>query len=176
MIPLKKCNFITGDINSVSFALTKVISFLEDDGRNSILFSRPKRSSSNDTSLKYLISNKIEFVGLQDLENLLFTPGNLFRVDLIIFDFWHLNLSALLEYKKIIDRLEIDHIIVAKEYHYKNTEEVTDYHITSEIKGRNRSHFWISDKISGWTSNLEDLSTSYIRDKKITQIINKSDN
>ena len=33
----------------------------------------------------------------------------------------------------------------------------------------------ITDKISGWSSNLSGLTKSYIRDKKIDQLFNKDD-
>lgn len=173
MIPLKRCNFITGDSNSVSYAVNKVIEFLEDDGRNSLLFSKPRSSSSNNTSLRYLISNKIEFDSFQQFKDSIFNTGNLFRVDLLIFDFWHLGLSSIHEYKNEIDKLNIDYIIVAKEYHYKSSDDVNDYHVVSEIKVKSKSDFWITDKISGWKSNLDDLGKSYIRDKKIGQVIDK---
>lgn len=174
MIPLKKCNYITGDTHSVSFAVTRILRFLEDDGRNPLLFSKPKSTSSSTTSLKYLFDNKIEFSNLIDFTELINNEGNLFRVDLLIFDFWHLSLNSLLEYKTQIDKLGIEYIIVAKNYHYKNTDDVNDYHVISDSKGGSfQTDFWITDKISGWTSNLEDLSKSYIRDKKINQIINK---
>ncbi len=172
MIPLKKCNYITGDINSVSHAVTRIISFLDDDGRNSLLFCKPRSSNSTNTSLKYFIDNKFEFNNYEDFKNIIGTDGNLFRVDLLIFDFWHLNLSSIIEYKILIDKLNIDYIIVAKEYHYKSSDDVTDYHVKSEIKDI-KSEYWITDKISGWTSELDSLKKSYIRDKKINQVINK---
>lgn len=172
MIPLRKCNYITGDITSVSYAVNRVINFLEDDGRNPLLFCKPRNSTSTNTSLKYLIDNKFEFNNFDEFKDILQERGNLFRVDLLIFDFWHLNLSGVIEYKSVIDKLNIDYIIVAKEYHYKSSDDVTDYHIRSEVKDY-KSEYWITDKISGWSSDIDSLKKSYIRDKKINQVINK---
>ena len=70
--------------------------------------------------------------------------------------------------------INIDYIIVAKEYHYKMSSDVCDYHVKREIKKNNRENdYCITDKISGWTSDLTELSKSWIRDKKIDQIFNK---
>lgn len=180
MINLKRCNFVTGDLMSVSYAVNRIVKFLEDDGRNPLLFCKPRSSSSNTTSLKYFIDNKLEFNNFEEFKNIIKDDGNLFRVDLLIFDFWHLNVSSIIDYKSVIDKLNIDYIIVAKEYHYKSSDDVTDYHVRSEIKNSQnilnmdpRSEYWITDKISGWTSDLDALSKSYIRDKRIDTIINK---
>jgi hypothetical protein len=98
----------------------------------------------------------------------------LFRVDLLIFDFWGLSVSTIIEYREIIDKLNIDYIIVAKEYHYKMSDDVGDYHVKHEIKNNHiENNYYITDKISGWTSDLTELSKSWIRDKKIDQIFNK---
>ena len=83
-----------------------------------------------------------------------------------------MNLSGVIEYKSVIDKLNIDYIIVTKEYHYKSSDDVTDYHIRSEVKDY-KSEYWITDKISGWSSDIDSLKKSYIRDKKINQVINK---
>ena len=37
------------------------------------------------------------------------------------------------------------------------------------------NEYLITDKISGWSSNLSGLTKSYIRDKKIDQLFNKDD-
>ncbi len=176
MIPLKKCNYITGDTNSVSYAVNRIVRFLEDDGRNPLLFAKPKSSSSKNTTLRYLIDNKIEFNDFFQFKSLLNDDGNLFRVDLLVFDFWHLSSNSIKEYQYEIDKLNIDYIIVTKEYYYKTSDDVNDYHIISDSKKSGfQTEYWITDKITGWTSNLDDLTKSYIRDKKINQVINKSD-
>ena len=110
---------------------------------------------------------------LNHFEELLFNKGKLFRVDLLVFDFWHLNVSSIIEYKSLIDKLDIDYIILAKEYHYKSSDDVNDYHVKIESRELYHSEYSITDKISGWTSNLENLSKSYIRNKKIDDIFNK---
>jgi hypothetical protein len=86
-----------------------------------------------------------------------------------------LSVSSIIEYKQVIDKLNIDYIILAKEYHYKSSEDVNDYHVKIESRELYHSEYSITDKISGWTSNLENLSKSYIRNKKIDDIFNKND-
>ncbi len=118
---------------------------------------------------------KIEFHNLNHFEELLSNKGKLFRVDLLVFDFWHLNVSSIIEYKSFIDKLNIDYIILAKEYHYKSSDDVNDFHIKIESKELHINEYLITDKISGWSSNLSGLTKSYIRDKKIDQLFNKAD-
>lgn len=174
MIQVKRCNYITGNPSDVSFAVNKIVNFLEMEGRNPVLFCKPKRSSSGST-IKYLMDPKIEFHNLNHFEELLSNKGKLFRVDLLVFDFWHLNVSSIIEYKSFIDKLNIDYIILAKEYHYKSSDDVNDFHIKIESKELHINEYLITDKISGWSSNLSGLTKSYIRDKKIDQLFNKDD-
>ncbi len=174
MIQVKRCNYITGNPSDVSFAVNKIVNFLEMEGRNSVLFCKPKKSSSGST-IKYLMDPKIEFNNLNHFEELLSNKGKLFRVDLLVFDFWHLNVSSIIEYKSFIDKLNIDYIILAKEYHYKSSDDVNDFHIKIESKELHINEYLITDKISGWSSNLSGLTKSYIRDKKIDQLFNKGD-
>lgn len=170
MIELKRCNYITGDTTSVSFGVSKIIKFLELAGRNTILLTRPK--TSNTTSLKYFINNKIEFQNYDDFKSITSNRGNLFRVDLIVADLWHLKVSGIIEYKAVLDTLGIDYIILAKEYHYKESDNVTDYHIKKEaVSGSYNDQYIITNKINGWSVDVESLIKSYIRDKKIDGII-----
>ena len=69
---------------------------------------------------------------------------------------------------------------MAKEYHYKSTDEVNDYHIRGELKSdwvlsEFKSYIIVTDNINKWTSNLEDLIKSYIRDKKIDNLFGNED-
>jgi len=173
MIQIKRCNYITGGPSDVSYAVKKIIDFLEMEGRNAVLFCKPRNSNSTVTALRYLMEPKIEFNNIEDFTEVLNDKGNLFRVDLLLFDFWHLSVSSIIEYKQIIDKLNIDYIILAKEYHYKSSDDVNDYHVKVESRDNYHNEYSITDRISGWTSNLENLSKSYIRNKKIDDIFNK---
>jgi hypothetical protein len=175
MIEIKRCNYITGNPSDVSYAVKKIVDFLDMEGRNPVLFCKPSSSNSTATTLKYLMDPKINFNNIEDFTEVLNNKGNLFRVDLLVFDFWHLSVSSIIEYKQVIDKLNIDYIILAKEYHYKSSEDINDYHVKTESRELYHSEYSITDKISGWTSNLENLSKSYIRNKKIDDIFNKDD-
>ena len=91
-------------------------------------------------------------------------------------DFWHLTPIEISIWKKEIDKLGLDHLIIAKEYHYKSTDDVTDYHLRREYKTVGKNELFITDNINKWTSTLESLIKSYRRDKKINDIFGGSDN
>ena len=59
MIQIKKYNYITGDTTAVSFGVSKIIDFLDLDGRNILLICK-QRGNSNSTGLNYLYHNKKE--------------------------------------------------------------------------------------------------------------------
>jgi hypothetical protein len=178
MIEIKRCNYVTGETADVSFGLSKIVHFLETDGRNAILFCRPKIFGGQ---IRYFMDNKLEFSDFNEFCSLLENKSNIFRIDLLMFDFWHLNTFDIGTYQNEIDKLGIDYIIIAKSYHYKDSKskDITDYHIKRESKDSGStlgsmtfdSKYTITDNISGWSSDLDSLRLSYIRDKKIDGII-----
>lgn len=176
MIEFKRCNYITGDrISNVSSVVSKIIDFVEMDGKNTILFH------DNNSNLRHYLSNKRMFKGLDNIIEVISEKGVLFRADLIILDFWGYNTSGEIfdDVKKYLDTLDIDYLIIAKKYHYKNTDNICDYHITYESDDNysfnNEYKYIITDKITNWSSSLSDCKKSYIRDKKIGQIFDKDD-
>ena len=177
MIQLKRCNYITGEPNELAFAVSDIIRFLETDGKTPLLLTPPKShdNGGSSTSLKYLYHTQLNFTTLDEFTEILNNKANLFRVDLLIFDFYHLKPFQITSYKKIIDNLGIDHIIIAKEYHYKTTDDVNDFHIRREYKDLHKNEVHITDNINKWTSTLKSLSVSYIRDKKIDNLFGDND-
>jgi hypothetical protein len=166
--------------------VSSIVKFLEVDGRNPILFTPPKpigSKSKNITNLIYYISPYVTWKDFEDFKCKIEDPANRFRVNLMIFDFWNLSRSFISKYKELIDELNIDYIIVAKEYIYKESDDVTDFHVKTEYKDLsfsgtythtpNKSEIWVTNKIDGWTATLDSLKTGYIRDKKIDDIFNK---
>jgi len=174
MIQLKRCNYITGDPNELGFAVSDIVKFLETDGRNALLFTPPRATTEDkkgvSTSIKYIFSNQFTFDNFNQFSEIIANRSNLFRVDLLVFDFYHLSPWQISDYKKLIDELNIDHIIIAKEYHYKTSDDVNDFRVRREYKDLNKSETHITDNINKWTSTLKSLSVSYIRDKKIDNI------
>ena len=82
-------------------------------------------------------------------------------------------------YRYLIDKLNIKYIILSKEFEYKESEDISDYHV--EVKysdftnsttrvGDFKSDIFLTDKKNGWKSTLDSLKTSYIRDKKIDSL------
>ena len=169
MIELKKCNFITGDPRSVSFGVHSVLSFLELEGRNIMLLCKPKTVDTS-SSLKYIWNVKKEFTDFFSFKKLLKDNSALFRIDLLVVDLWSLR-NIPIEYKQALDETGIQYIILSKQYHYTSSEDIGDFHIQNESDGTFNSKYTITDKVSGWSSSLEDLKKSYIRDKRIDGII-----
>ena len=75
--------------------------------------------------------------------------------------------------------LDIKYIILAKEFEYKESEDVSDYHVEvkysdsinfTSLSGSFKSEIFLSDEKNGWKSTLDSLKTSYIRDKKIDSL------
>ena len=181
MIEIKRCNYVTGDAPSVSFGLSRIIDFLETSGRTPLFLSNPLKS----LLLKYFIhTSRLDFEHISNLTNTLENKSNLFRVDLIIIDLWYIKtISSIIEFKELLDKVGIDYIIVSSKYHYKDSDDIRVYKIEKEsIDVGNNSlgsyhipdyKYWITDKIGGWRSTIDDLIISYRRDKKIDDIFRK---
>lgn len=182
MIIIKRCNYITGDILDISSGVKQIVEFLELSGRICLLVTNGKpKNSINISSLYSYLSNQYIFDDIDDFINIINDKSNFLGADILIFDFWNLSRYLILDYKKEIDKLGIDHIIVAKEYHYKSTDDVTDYHLRREYKENwslpspFKERIVVTDNINKWTSNFEDLVKSYIRDKKIDNLFGSND-
>lgn len=173
MIDLKKCNYITGDPQCVSYGVNKILKFFELEGRTILLLTTSRQTTS--TTLKYLFNNRVEYSTYDDFKSILDDKGKLFRVDLIVADLWHLkNVANIGQYTKLLNDSGIDHIVMAQRYHYKDTDSVNDFHITRESSGIS-DKYTINDTISDWSADIDGLIKSYIRDKKIDGIIGDQD-
>lgn len=180
MIEIKRCNYITGDLNSVSYGLSKIINFLETAGRNPLFLFKPIGYSRSGSSLKSFIqTSKLEFNNRYEFQEIIDNKSNLFRVDLIVVDLLHLNsVSSVLDYKEMLDKVGVDYIIVSDKYHYKEGDDIFIYKIEKEsVDTANipyhfftNNKYFISEKVGGWRSSLDDLIVSYRRDKKIDDI------
>lgn len=178
MIDLKRCNYFTGDLSEVGYAISDIVKILELEDRNCLLITKPKpvdSSTKNEiTSLIHHINPQYIFKNLDDFIKLIEDKSNFFRIDLIIFDFWSINKALIPKYKELIDKLDIDYIIVAKEYTYKTSDDVTDYHISAESdynSSRYKNERIIKDHINGWSATIDSLKEAYIRDKKLDDIL-----
>jgi hypothetical protein len=173
MINLKKYNYFTGDKSSVASGVSSVVNFLDLTGHNYILFTPPKPSESNklyDLCLYHYLNNKIEFNNIDDFKEKILNKSNLFRVDLIVFDFWSKKKMNWDNYLDIIKDLPQNFIIVTKEFQYKSTDDVNDFLLQMEYKELHRTENWLTDRITGSTVTLDSLKKSYIRDKKIEHL------
>jgi hypothetical protein len=178
MITLKKYNYFTGTPNDVSNSVSKIVRFLELEEWNSILFCR------ENSTIKHQMPNNFEFKNLEHFRELVSNPGNLFRCNLIILDLWGFNLIEIDRFKSIVENLDIKIIILAKEFNYKTGDDVGDYHVITKYNNNItptslsfpiKSETIITERISNWTSTLDDLKKSYIRDKKIDKLFEDDD-
>lgn len=179
MVNLKRRNYFTGELPDVGYAIKHIVDFLENDGRNSLLITPPKSTTSekkqkSNTTLKYLLNNQFTFENLEEFTEILENSSNLFRVDLLIFDFTHLQKWEITDYKEVIDKLDIDYIIAALEYHYILDENTNDFHIRREYKDLKKSDLFVTDNINKWTTNINELEISYKRDLKIKNIFGEN--
>jgi hypothetical protein len=181
MITLKRCNYFTGNPHHVGYTIKHIIDFLENEGVNYLLISPPdniyfdrgtkKKKQGITTNLRYLLSNQITFKSFNEFNQILSNKSNLFRVNLLVFDFSLIGKFEMDEYKKVINNLGIDYLIASNEYHYINDGGVNDFHVRTEYKDLSKSETYITDNINKWTSSLKELEISYIRDIKINTII-----
>lgn len=175
MIDLKKYNYFTGDnIGHVSRGVSIISDFLELAGSNYVLFTPDFKST-----LYHHFDNKIIFSNLFDFIDKISNKSNLFRLDFIVFDFWHLNKDTFWLYKNEIDDLNINAIIVSREYGYSDSEDVNDFSLRYEYKKNpnsldDKSDIWLSDNINKTSTTLEYLKISYIRDKKLEYLFGDS--
>lgn len=177
MITLKKYNYFTGTPNDVSNSVSKIVRFLELEEWNSILFCR------ENSTIKHQMPNNFEFKNLEHFRELVIDPGNLFRCNLIVLDLWGFNLIEIDKFKSIVENLDIKIIILAKEFNYKTGDDVGDYHVITKYNNITptslsfpiKSETIITERISNWTSTLDDLKKSYIRDKKIDKLFEDDD-
>ena len=176
MIEVKKYNYFTGDKSSVASGVSAIVNFLDLAGYNYVLFTPPKPSESSkiyDLCLYHHLSNKIEFDNIDDFKENILNKSNLFRVDLIVFDFWSKGKMNWSPYLDVIKDLPQNFIIVAKEFQYKSTDDVNDFLLQKEYKDLHKSDTWITDRINGTTETIDSLKKSYIRDKKIEHLFGK---
>jgi hypothetical protein len=180
MIFLKKYNFFTGTPNHISSVLLEVVNFLEVDNYNYVLFTPNKEKSCG---LIYGLHSCILFNNFEEFEELVNDKSNLFRVNLIVIDLYQYKSHQVTNFLKVIEKLDYKFIIIAKEYHYKSTDDVNDFHVeikynldpnittpTSFNATRNLQSKFIKDNINGWTTELDKLKGAYIRDKKIDSL------
>jgi len=174
MIEIKRNNYFTGDVNSVSSGVKDIVNFLELAGRNYLLLTPPRNKPSHlhnqSNTIKYYLDNQFNFNNFDEFVSIIENKSNLFRVDLLVLDFWHLNSTQITNWKREVDKLDIDCFIIGREYHYKTSDDVTDYHLRYEYKRMDKNELFITDNINKWTATLESLIKSYRRDKKIDDI------
>ena len=142
-------------------------------GHNYVLFTPPRPTGSSkvhDICLYHYLDNKIEFNNIDDFKDKILDKSNLFRVDLIVFDFWSIKKMNWSYYLNEITNLPQNFIIVAKEFQYKTTDDVNDFWLQTEYKDLHKTDNWITDRINKNTTTIDSLKKAYIRDKKLEHL------
>jgi len=178
MINLKNINYFNGNTSDLRDGLTQIVKFMELDGLNSLLISPLNKyiSDINCIQLQQSIDNYITYSTFEEFEEILDNKSNIFRVDLLIFDLYYESKVLIDSYIDIIKKLNIKHIlIICNEYYYKKSDCINDFTIIREYDNvKSKYVTYLTDNINKWTSSIESLKISYIRDKKIDIIIDKS--
>jgi mRNA-degrading endonuclease HigB of HigAB toxin-antitoxin module len=178
MIELKKINYFTGDTNDVARVVSKIVSFLELDGVNPVFFTTEHNKSIGKLCN---IVPRIEFKKITDFNKKIHDNNLVFRANLFVLDFWGLDKSTIVEYKKLISDIDAKFIIMAKEYIYSDSEDVSDFHVLVKYSSNGntlydfKSEIFITNNIDGWKSTIDELKKSYIRDKKINGLLGDSE-
>jgi len=178
MINLSQTNYFTGEISPVSSAVSKIVQFLEIDGSNPI-FLTPSisnlSSNSNTIGKSCTIVPRVEFAGIADFDYKLADRGLMFRCNLIVADLWHLDRTGVGNYRKMLVETGIRHIIMAREYHYSESEDVSDFHVVVKYEGSIqlgfKSETTITEKRQNWKATLEELKKGFIRDRRLDGLL-----
>jgi len=168
MIELKKYNYFTGEKNDVSHGVSDIVKFMDLAGSNYLLITpRKNEIAIGSGCLYHFLSNKIVYHDVSCFEEIISNKSNLFRIDLLVIDLWPISDEQHHLYLKCLSDLDIPILITASRYQCKIHDNVMEYNIRKEYKGGSKSEIWISDKNRNWTTTINSLKKSYIRDKKI---------
>lgn len=192
MISLSQTNYFTGEVGSVSAAVSRIVRFLEIEGINPIFLTpavSQLASNAKTIGKSCAIVPRVEFAGIADFDHKLADRGLMFRCNLIVADLWHLDRTGVGNYRKMLAETGIKHIIMAREYRYSESEDVSDFHIVVKYESLGagqgispgsmqlgfKSETTITEKRHNWKSTLEELKKSYIRDRRIDGILGEED-
>jgi hypothetical protein len=170
MINIKKINYINGKHRNVSaYGIYDIIKFLELDNYNVLTIKHV-----NDTHFNHL--HNISYSSFDNFKKIISDKSNLFRINLILLSLINMDMTEMGKYVTEISDLNISCIIYCDKYLYKSSDDVNDYTITRDEETRRYiQKYYLTDNINNWCSSFDDLKKSYIRDKKINNILGKTE-
>jgi hypothetical protein len=168
MIRFKKYNYFNGEKSHVAHGISSIVKFMELTGLNYLLITGEK---GKDNCLEHYLSNKIIYHDVSCFLDILQNKSNLFRLDLLVVDLWSVPQNKQSKYIDILSNIEIPILISTPYFHYKSVEDVNEFYLRTEYKELFKNDLWISDVNSKWTTTIESLKKSYIRDKKIEGLL-----
>ena len=183
MLDLKRFNYFSGEENAVSKAVLQICQMHELAGNMAILFYF---EHNNKIGLNYHMHPAHAYRTNAELSNMLNDKGLLFRSDIVVIDAWEMNVEALDRIVNQVKDLAIYFIIMTQSYHVvSNNENVSEYTAHSNlVEGKYKTvvglghgiqipirDTLIKSKTDGWSATTDDLKASFIRDRRLDDLL-----
>lgn len=173
MVKLKKYNYFKGkNPNDVSSVISSVCKFFELEGLSSLLLYKCDYKPSE---IKYIISNNMKYENLKKFKELITDKSILFRLDILILDLNHETYETHLDFIRELNHLEnIKFIILSNNtYNVKGDNNIRIFNCYREFNILDfTANEYIEDVNNGWKTDTESLKKSYIRSKKLNDLLN----
>lgn len=178
MIDLKHFNYFSGEESAVGKAVYQICQMHELAGNMSILFHSRNNS---EIGLHHSLQPAHSYQNNTELSNMLGDKGLLFRVDIIVIDAWKMKTDSLDRLVEQMKNLSPVFIIMSQSYHIvSDNENIAEYTAQSNIVYGKRNingfslplrEILINSKTDGWSATTEDLKASFIRDKRLDDLL-----
>lgn len=178
MLDLKRFNYFSGEETAVSKAVFEICQIYELVGNMSILFHSRNLS---DIGLHHSFQPAHSYKNIKELSNMLADKGLLFRADIIVIDAWKMKSESLDLLLEQVKNINSSFIIMSQSYHIiNNIENISEYTVQSNIVHGNRNikgfslplrETLINSKTEGWSATTEELKASFIRDKRLDDLL-----
>lgn len=160
MLDIKRTNIISGIKSDVNYGLTKILDFLELIGKNILVLNK------NESDINLFYNNKKYFKNIDEYKSIIFDKGNLFRVNLIVLNLWGESIDTVIGYKKLLDKLNIDYILVSNTYKYENKNE----NLTVSIIEKENGKYYLKDKLNNDRYSFSSYVIQYKREMKLGKL------
>lgn len=178
MLDLKRFNYFSGEESAVGKAVHQICQMQELVGNMSILF-HPRKGS--EIGLHHSLQPAHYYQNNTELSNMLADKGLLFRADIIVIDAWKMKAESLDRLLEQVKNINSYFIIMSQSYHIiSDNENITEYTVQSNIIHGKRNingfslplrEILINSKTDGWSATTEELKASFIRDKRLDDLL-----
>jgi|LauGreDrversion4_2_1035121.scaffolds.fasta_scaffold01675_9 hypothetical protein len=186
MINLKRFNYFSGEESAVGKAVYQICQMHELAGEMAILFHN---RNGGEIGLHHSLQPAHTYRTYVDLSTMLADEGILFRADIVVIDAWKMKSDHIDQIVDQVKSMKICFIIIAQSYHVVvNSENMAEYTAHSNlVEGKYRSvparsgfgqgiqipirDILIKSKTDGWSATTDDLKASFIRDKRLDDLL-----